>query len=104
MKQIFIVGNIGAAPVCRVLSDGREIMSFNVAVNEPNGQCTWFGVMANKQENLLQYLGKGKQVAVCGRLDAKIYNNAIDFSIFANVITLCGGSVETTTDHQDQKE
>lgn len=104
MKQIFIVGNVGAAPVCRVLSDGREIMSFNVAVNEPNDKATWFGICARKQEKLLQYIGKGKQVAVIGRFDAKVYNNGIDYTIYADQITLCGGTAETTTDPQNPQE
>lgn len=89
MKEITIIGNIGANAVRRTTSDGREIMSFNVAVNQ--GENTvWFNCVGTMREKLLQYLVKGQCVCVMGDLNARLYKNDIDLTVSIDRVELCG--------------
>ena len=58
MKQITIIGNLGSNAVRRTASDGRELMTFNVAVNQPNTDPLWFNCIGSFREKLLPYLVK----------------------------------------------
>ena len=89
MKQITIIGNIGANAVRRTTSDGRELMSFNVAVNQGDST-VWFNCIGTLREKLIPYLIKGQCVCVMGDLNARVYNNAIDLSISIDKTELCG--------------
>ena len=62
MKCITIIGNLGANAVRRTTTDGRELMSFNVAVNQTNGDPVWFNCIGNLREKLLPFLVKGQCV------------------------------------------
>lgn len=90
MKQITIIGNIGANAVRRTTTDGRELMSFNVAVNQNDGSPVWFNCIGTMREKLLPYLVKGQCVCVVGDLSARVYNNAIDLSVSIDRTELCG--------------
>ena len=90
MKQITIIGNIGANAVVRTTSDGRQLMSFNVAVNQPNGDPLWFNCIGNYREKLLPYLVKGQTICVIGDLGIGMYNGRIDVQINIDRCELCG--------------
>ena len=90
MKQITIIGNLGANAVMRTASDGRQLMSFNVAVNNQNGETTWFNCIGTMREKLFPYLVKGQCVCVMGDLAARIYQNSIDLSVSIDRTELCG--------------
>lgn len=94
MKSITIIGNLGANAVRRVASDGKELMTFNVAVNQGNNEPIWFNVVSNLREKILPYLVKGQGVCVIGDLSAGIYNNRVDLSVNADRIELCGAKPE----------
>lgn len=94
MKQITIIGNLGANAVRRTTSEGRELMSFNVAVNQPNGDPIWFNCIGSLREKVLQYLVKGQCVCVTGDLSARLYNNQIDLGISIDRVELCGSAPE----------
>lgn len=102
MKSITIIGNLGANAVRRMTSDGRELMSFNVAVNTGNEQPPiWFNCVGNMREKLLPFLVKGQCVCIIGDLTAGIYKNNIDLNVNIDRIELCGAKSEST---QTQKE
>ena len=101
MKQITIIGNIGANAVRRVASDGKELMSFNVAVNQSNGTPVWFNCIGAFREKVFQYLVKGQCVCVMGDLSARVYNNAIDLGVNIDRIELCGSAPQA---HSQQSE
>lgn len=76
--EIEIIGNVGGKPEMRYTSDGTPVTSFSVAANrqytDSSGQrrkrTWWFRVTAwrRQAETCNQYLDKGDQVFVKGRL------------------------------------
>lgn len=105
MKEITIIGNIGANAVLRQTSDGRSLMTFSVAVNNSNNETLWFNCVANYRERLFPYLEKGTQVCVMGDLQAKDYQGKIDLSVNVDKMELCGTKSEkgvaVTTEEQN---
>jgi len=79
-QQLMIVGNLGADPELRYLPDGTPVTNLRVATNRkwtdkagnPHDETTWFrvSVWGKSAEACNQYLSKGRQVMVIGRLKA----------------------------------
>lgn len=77
-QKLIIVGNLGRDPEMRYTSNGTPVTSFSVATNRrwnnPDGsqgeETVWFRVSAWRRlaETCAQYLSKGRQVMVEGRL------------------------------------
>ena len=95
MKSITIIGNLGANAIRRTAADGRDLMSFNVAVNQPGKEPLWFNCIGNMRENLLSYLVKGQCVAVIGDFNPAIYKNNLDLSISIDRVELCGAKPDS---------
>lgn len=106
MKCIAIVGNLGANAVRRTTSDGRELMTFSVAVNDGKNNVTWFNCVSNYRERQFEWLLKGQCVAVTGDLSVAVYQNSPDLSVNVDRIELCGSlrtqgdEVKVTTDEK----
>ena len=94
MKSITIIGNLGANAIRRTTSDGRELMTFNVAVSAGDS-AVWFNCIGKVRDKLLQYLVKGQCVCVVGDLQARTYNGNLDLSINIDRIELCGKAPES---------
>lgn len=90
MKCITIIGNLGSNAVRRMTSDGRELMSFNVAVNQGENSALWFNCVGNLREKVFPYLVKGQCVCVIGDLKPGLYNGDLDLSVNIDKIELCG--------------
>lgn len=90
MKQLTIIGNLGANAVQRMTTDGKQLMSFNVAVNAANDQPLWFNCVGNYREKVFPYLLKGQCVCVTGDLRPGMYNNQIDLTVSIDRVELCG--------------
>lgn len=82
MATVTVVGNLGADPEVRFGGDGKAVARLRVAVNERrkvDGQwqdaTQWFAVavFGKQAEHCGQYLAKGRQVLVQGRLSAREY-------------------------------
>lgn len=97
MKQITIIGNLGSNAVVRTTADGRQLMSFSVAVSRRDQPATWFNCVGNLRENLLQHLIKGQCVCVTGDLAARVYQNAPDLSVSIDRVELCGAKPDAQT-------
>lgn len=97
MKCITIIGNLGANAVLRTTSEGKSLMTFNVAVSQPNADPIWFNCVANHREKLFPFLVKGQCVCVIGDFRAGIYNNNLDLSVSADKIELCGTAPKNDT-------
>ena len=79
--KIIIVGNLGNDPEMRYTPDGTPVTNFSVATNyrrnRPDGtqyeETTWFRVTTWRQlaETCNQYLSKGRQVYVEGKLQTR---------------------------------
>jgi single-strand DNA-binding protein len=76
-NKITFIGNLGSDPDLRFTPQGKAVASFNVACNQTykrDGEkvkdTTWFRVscFGAQAENVKQYLHKGDQVHVEGRL------------------------------------
>jgi len=97
LQKVEIIGNLVSDAEVKNGKDGKEFVSFRVAVSEGNGEdrkTTYYDVNYVKS-GLLQYLKKGQTVYVSGRLsisavpkDGKAYLNAY---VGAKDIVLVGG-------------
>ena len=77
-QKIVIVGNLGRDPEMRYTPSGQAVTNLNVATNNrwtdkegnPKEETTWFrvSVWGKQAEACNQYLSKGRQVLVEGRL------------------------------------
>lgn len=84
-NKIFIIGNLGRDPELRYTPQGTPVCTFTMATNdrrkdkqgEMQDLTTWFRVtLWNRQaENAAQYLAKGKQVFIEGRLRVDEYTD-----------------------------
>ncbi|MBI4470517.1 MAG: single-stranded DNA-binding protein [Acidobacteria bacterium] len=84
-NKIFIVGNLGRDPELRYTPQGDAVCNFNVATNERRrdaggemqDKTTWFRVSAwgRMGELANQYLKKGSQVFIEGRLSLEEYTD-----------------------------
>lgn len=83
LNKIMIIGNVGRDPEMRYTPSGNPVTSFSVATNRfynsPEGEkkkeTEWFNIVTwNKlAETCNQYLTKGKQVYVEGRLQTRTW-------------------------------
>ena len=84
-NKVILVGNLGRDPELRYTAQGTPVCSFSIATNERrkdrNGEMqdhtTWFRVtLWNRQaETASQYLQKGRQVYIEGRLRVEEYTD-----------------------------
>jgi single-strand DNA-binding protein len=78
MQKIILVGRVGQDPALRYTPDGTAVASFSMATTETwngkdgqkNKETTWWKVTVWRRmaEVVNQYLSKGRQVAVEGRV------------------------------------
>lgn len=78
-QKLIFVGNLGDSPTMKYMPDGQSVTNFSVAVNrrwndratgQTQEEVTWYRVTVwgRQAEAANQYLGKGRQVLVEGRL------------------------------------
>ena len=85
MNKIIVIGNLGRDPEMRYLPSGRSVTNFSVAssrryttsAGEQREETQWFNVSAFGRlgESCNQYLAKGRQVYVEGRLNSRTYQD-----------------------------
>ena len=98
MNKIIVIGNLGRDPEMRYTSNGQSVTSFSVASNrkyttstgEQREETEWFTVNAwgRLAELCNQYLTKGRQVYVEGRLSSRTYEGRDGQTRFVNEINL----------------
>lgn len=81
LSKVILIGNLGSDPEMRYAPDGRAVTSFRMATNrryttsagETREETDWFriSVWGKQAEQCNQYLNKGRQVYVDGRLHAR---------------------------------
>ncbi|MEG1432009.1 MULTISPECIES: single-stranded DNA-binding protein [Eubacterium] len=81
MNKVMLVGRLARDPELRTTGTGKSVCSFSVAVDrrfKQEGQPTadFFTVTAwgRQAEIINQYLGKGRQIALSGRLQSRSYD------------------------------
>ena len=122
-QKLIFVGNLGRDPELRYTSGGKPVTTLSVAVNnqytnaqnEPVKETTWFRVSVwDKQaEACAQYLAKGRQVLVEGRLQAdpstggpRLFERndgtmGAAFEVNASAVRFLGGKSEGNGNGQD---
>lgn len=83
INRIILIGRLGADPELRYTQQGTPVIKFDIAVNRPykdaNGirESDWFPIVAWRQlaELCAQYMKKGSQIAIEGRLQTRSYDN-----------------------------
>ena len=126
LNKIQIIGNLGRDPEMRYTPQGNNVTSFSVAVTrrwDDKEETTWFNVSAwgRLAEICNQYLTKGKQVYIEGRIHPQQTYTDRDgitrasLKITANEVVMLGkgggvatddelGEIPTTTTTNDPEE
>jgi len=100
LNKVLIIGNVGTDPEMRFTPNGNAVVNFSVATNEKFGETEhteWFKVTAwNKlAETCNQFLSKGRQVYVEGRLQTRKWedndgNTRYSTDVIANRVSFLG--------------
>jgi single-strand DNA-binding protein len=85
LNKVMIIGHLGKDPEMRYTPSGRPVTTFTVAVSrswnsadgEKHAETEWFNVVAwgNLAEICKQYLTKGQQVYIEGRLQTRRWDD-----------------------------
>lgn len=83
INRIVLIGRLGADPELKYTQQGTAVIAFDIAVNrqfksgDGNREADWIPIVAWRQlaELCAQYLKKGSQVAIEGRLQTRSYEN-----------------------------
>lgn len=116
LNKVMIIGNLGRDPEMRYTPSGRSVTNFRVATNrtwntsdgERHTEAEWFNVVAwgNLAEICNQYLTKGQQVYVEGRLQTRHWEDTegkkhTSIEIVANTMIILGDRKESTKPDED---
>jgi single-strand DNA-binding protein len=111
LNKVMIIGNLGREPEMRYTPSGRPVTTFSVATSrswntsegEKHVETEWFNVVAwsNLAEICKQYLTKGQQVYIEGRLQTRHWddqegNKHTSVEIVANEMIILGERRETS--------
>jgi len=111
LNKVMLIGRLGRDPEMRYTPSGKPVTTFSLATsrswNTANGErhveTEWFNVVAwgNLAEICKQYLAKGSQVYVEGRLQTRHWDDAdgnkhSTTEIVANEMIMLGERRETT--------
>lgn len=107
VNKVILIGNLGADPEVRYTSSGGAVGNFSLATNESwtdkNGQkqerTEWHRIVVwgKTAENCGQYLSKGRQVYIEGRLQTRDWmdkegNKRYTTEVVAQSVRFLGGS------------
>lgn len=117
LNKVMIIGHLGRDPEMRYTPSGRPVTTYNVATSrswntsdgERHTEKEWFNVVAwgSLAEICKQYLSKGKQVYVEGRLQTRHWEGSdghkhSSVEIVANEMIILGERREA--DHSFEEE
>ena len=98
MNKLIVIGNVGRDPEMRYTPSGQAVTSFSVASNhryktasgEQREETEWFNCQAwgKLAEVCNQYLVKGSQVYLEGRLRSRTYQTQGGETRFSNDVTI----------------
>ena len=108
INKVILVGNLGKDAETQFTQSGTAVTRFSVATSrrwkdqqtdEWKEETNWTNVVVWRQEGLGQYLTKGKQIYVEGRLQTRSYEDKDGRKVYAtevvaNDVLLLGGKPE----------
>jgi single-strand DNA-binding protein len=117
VNKVFLIGHLGRDAETRFTPSGVACTRFSVATtrswkdqqnDEWKEETNWTNVTAWRKENLANYLTKGKQVHVEGRLQSRSYNDQEGRKVYvteviAEDIILLGGRDEQGSGGRSQR-
>jgi single-strand DNA-binding protein len=109
VNKVILVGNLGRDAETKFTPSGAAVTKFAIATtrswkdqqsNEWKEETNWTNVIVWRQENLANYLTKGKQVYVEGRLQTRSYDDKDGKKVYATEVVaedviLLGGRGES---------
>ena len=111
LNKVMIIGNVGSEPEMRFTPSGKSVTSFSVACNDKwGGQDTteWFNVQSwgKLAETCNQYISKGQQVFVEGRLHTNKWedndgNQRQGTEVVASKVVFLGSKKQRDEDSQE---
>lgn len=119
LNKVIMIGNLGGDPEMRYTPSGKPLTKFRVATNrswtDNDGQrhteTEWFNVVAwgKLAEICNQYLTKGQQVYVEGRLHTRNWqdaegNNRTTVEVIAKEMIMLGSRSNEEDEETDQEE
>lgn len=117
LNKVMVIGHLGKDPEMRYTPSGRPVTTFTVAVSrswnsadgERHSETEWFNIVAwgNLAEICKQYLSKGQQVYVEGRLQTRHWDDKegqkhTSVEIVANEMMMLGDRREANHAPEDQ--
>jgi single-strand DNA-binding protein len=85
INKVILIGNLGSDPEVRFLPSGQPVANFNIATTErwsgkdgnPGEKTEWHRIVVfgKQAENCKEYLRKGRQVYIEGRLQTREWQN-----------------------------
>ena len=118
-NKVILMGRLGQDPELKTLSNGQDVCNFTLATSEKfkdkSGQAQektqWHKIVAwaKTAELCAQYLGKGSQALIEGKVEYRSYENASGTKIYiteinANSIQFIGAKKESTGDFMQGPE
>ncbi|EKD89111.1 MAG: hypothetical protein ACD_34C00193G0006 [uncultured bacterium] len=119
LNKVMIIGHLGRDPEMRYTPSGRPVTTFTVATNrtwnttdgEKHNETEWFNVVSwgNLAEICKQYLSKGQQVYVEGRLQTRRWEDADNIrrnsvEIVASEMMILGDRHDSNQTNSDTQE
>jgi single-strand DNA-binding protein len=95
VNKVILVGNLGRDAETKFTPSGAAVTRFSVATtrswkdqqtNDWKEETNWTNVVVWRQENLANYLTKGKQVYVEGRLQTRSYDDKDGKKVYATEV------------------
>ncbi|MBV8551983.1 MAG: single-stranded DNA-binding protein [Acidobacteriaceae bacterium] len=95
VNKVLLIGNLGRDAETKFTPSGAAVTRFSVATarrwkdqqtNEWKEETNWTNVVVWRQENVANYLTKGKQVYVEGRLQTRSYDDKDGKKVYATEV------------------
>jgi single-strand DNA-binding protein len=95
VNKVILIGNLGRDAETKFTPSGVSVTRFSVATtrswkdqqtNEWKEETNWTNIVLWRQENLANYLTKGKQVYVEGRLQTRSYDDKDGKKVYATEV------------------
>ncbi|MBV9264744.1 MAG: single-stranded DNA-binding protein [Acidobacteriaceae bacterium] len=116
VNKVILIGNLGRDAETKYTASGTAVTRFSVATtrswkdqqtNEWKEETNWTNIVLWKQENLANYLTKGKQIYIEGRLHTRSYDDKDGKKVYATEVIaeeviLLGGKGEGGFDSASQ--
>ena len=113
VNKVILIGNLGRDAETKFTPSGAAVTRFAIATtrswkgqqsNEWKEETNWSNVVLWRQENLANYLTKGKQIYVEGRLQTRSYDKdgkkVYATEVVADEVILLGGRGEAAPSYE----